>query len=179
MPVHNLALIGFMGVGKSTVGRLCAKQLGYTFLDSDAVIAERAGCPVAQFFAERGEAAFRALEREVIAELAARPGIVLSTGGGVVLDAANVANLRAGGLVVLLTASVEVVLRRVGDRNSRPLLASASDPRARVLQLLAERAPYYERAAHCRVETTDRRPGQVAAQVVKLYRQAEDADGRV
>src|SRR5947207_704151 len=127
MAERNLALIGFMGTGKTTVGRLCAAQLGYDFYDSDTVIEARAGCSIARFFAEHGEAAFRQREREVIAELAAMPGRVIAAGGGAALDPDNMGCLRATGLVVLLTASPEAILSRVGNAQTRPLLAGAPD----------------------------------------------------
>ncbi|HZP81941.1 MAG TPA: shikimate kinase [Chthonomonadaceae bacterium] len=171
----NLVLIGFMGTGKTTVGRLCAARLGYRFCDSDAVIEARTGGSIARFFEQHGEAAFRQMEREVIRELAATPGLVIATGGGAALNPENVADLRAGGRVVLLTASPEVLLKRVGDARSRPLLADAADPRARIATLLADRLPHYERAAHHRVNTTDRRPQEIAAEIVAWYR-AQESD---
>lgn len=169
MQGRNLVLIGFMGVGKSTIGRQCARRLGYTFQDSDAVISERVGGTVAQFFAEKGEAAFRALEREIIAELAATPNLVIATGGGAALDPENIARLQENGLIVLLTATPDIILRRVGDARTRPLLAAAPNPRVRVLEMLADRMPHYERAAHHIIETTDRRPAEVAAEIAALF----------
>lgn len=175
--MKNLILIGFMGAGKSAIGRMCAAKLGYTFRDSDAVIEQQAGCAIAQLFASQGEAAFRQCEREVIAELAGTPGLVISTGGGVVLDPANVEALRASGLIVWLTATPEVILKRVGDARTRPLLASAPDPRARIAEMLAERAPKYESAAHCVVSTTDRPLTEITAEVVALYHTFRESEG--
>jgi shikimate kinase len=168
----NLVLIGFMGTGKSAVGRRCARLLGYTFRDSDAAIVSRAGRSIPAIFAEEGEAAFRSLERNVIAELAATPGLVIATGGGAIMDEGNVANLRASGVVFLLTASPEVLLKRVGNAQSRPLLASASDPLERIQELLAARKPHYDRAAHFRVDTSYLSPDEVAEAIVLLYKGA-------
>ncbi|HLV81034.1 MAG TPA: shikimate kinase [Chthonomonadaceae bacterium] len=170
----NLILIGFMGAGKSTVGKLCAAHLGYAFVDSDAVIEAHAGCSVAQLFAARGERAFRRLERQALAALSARPGVVIATGGGAVLDADNVALLRARGRVVLLLASPEAVLARVGEAATRPLLAGALDPRSRIAALLAERDAAYRRAAHHCVDTLQRTPEQVAEDVVTWYRKESE-----
>ena len=167
---RNLVLIGFMGTGKSTVGKMCAKRLGYAFCDSDAVIEERVGCTIPELFATQGEAVFRQKEREVIAELALTPNLVIATGGGVVMDAENVANLRAEGLVILLRATPEVILKRVGDARSRPLLAVGSDPQARIEELLSLRAEQYERAAHLRLDTTDRSVPEIVTEAVRLYR---------
>ncbi len=164
-----------MGTGKSTVGKLCAAQLGYRFYDSDSVIERRAGCSIPQLFAMQGEAAFRQMEREVIRELAETPGLVIATGGGAILDPENAACLHARGRIVLLTAAPHIILRRVGNARSRPLLAGAPDPRARVEALLAERLPRYEAAAHHRMDTTDRSPQEIAAQIVAWYRLQEAA----
>ena len=166
---RNLVLIGFMGTGKSTLGRLCAAELGYSFCDSDHILEARAGCSIAELFEREGEAAFRERERQVIAELAATSGLVIATGGGAVLDGGNAARLRETGLLVLLTASPDAILKRVGRSRTRPLLANAPSPRARVEELLAERMPVYRRAAHCQVETGSRPPRAVAQQIVMLY----------
>jgi len=166
---RNLVLIGFMGTGKSAVGRMLAARRGLKYLDSDHEIERRAGCSIPEFFAVRGEAAFRQLESDVIADLARPHGVVLSTGGGAALDPANAACLRAGGLVVLLRATPDVILRRVGNAQNRPLLANAPDPRVRIQELLAERDNAYRTAAHCCVDTTDRVTGDVAASILLLY----------
>ena len=137
MGARNLVLIGFMGTGKTTIGRLCAERLGYRFRDSDTEIESRIGCSIAQYFSQKGEAAFREIEREVIAELAEESDQVISTGGGVVLDPENAMRLREGGWVVLLQATPDAILARVGDTRSRPLLANAADPLARIEELLA------------------------------------------
>jgi shikimate kinase len=166
---RNLVLIGFMGTGKSTVGRQCAARRKVRFCDSDHEIERRAGCSIAQLFATQGEIAFRQLEREVIADLAHPRGMVLATGGGVPLDPRNAACLRAGGLVVLLKAAPEVILRRIGHAHSRPLLAQAPDPRARIMELLAEREEAYRAAAHCCVDTTGRSTADVVTSILMLY----------
>jgi shikimate kinase len=176
MTPRNLVLIGFMGTGKSTVGRRCARRLGYTFTDSDKVIEEKAGCTIPELFTAEGEAAFRERERAVIAELAATPGLVIATGGGAILNPENVANLRATGLVILLTATPDALLRRVGHRRNRPLLASASDPRARIVELLTAREPLYKNAAHHTVDTTSRSLEEVVAKVLEIF-DREDVSG--
>ena len=165
----NLVLIGFMGVGKSRIGKMCARRLGYAFQDSDAVIEERVGCPIPDLFAREGEAAFRAREREIIAELSAQRGLVLSTGGGAVLNPENVANLRASGVIILLSASPETIYWRVGDLKSRPLLADAPNPLARIRDMMAERSECYRQAAHHVVDSTRRTPGSVVREVLALY----------
>ena len=167
----NLVLIGFMGTGKTTIGRLCARQLDYAFCDSDAEIVRRVGRPLPEIFTAEGEEAFRRYEREAIADLAAQEGLVIATGGGAVLDPVNAEALRATGKVALLTAAPFVVLRRVGNAQSRPLLADSENPKARIIALLRERRPFYERAAHFRVDTTHFNKSTVADQVIERFRQ--------
>ncbi len=172
MSGRNLVLIGFMGSGKSTIGRICAARMRCRFIDSDHEIERRTGCTIAELFEGEGEAAFRAREREMIAELSGMSSVVLATGGGAILDPVNVANLRAGGFVVLLDAQPEIIVRRIGNGRTRPLLAAANDPAALILKMMAERLPHYRAAAHCQVETTDKPPQSVAADVMRLYKAA-------
>jgi shikimate kinase len=169
MDRRNLVLIGFMGTGKTTIGRHCAARRGVRLYDSDHEIERRAGCSIPHLFAARGEATFRELERDVIADLSRPRGVVLSTGGGVPLDAQNAACLRAGGLVILLKAAPEVILRRIGNAQSRPLLAQSSDPRARIAELLEEREEAYRTAAHCCVDTTGRTTAELVSAILMLY----------
>lgn len=161
----NIVLTGFMGTGKSTVGRRLARRLGRRFVDTDAIIEERHG-PIPVIFAEHGEDRFRAIEREVAAELAGERGLVVATGGRLLLDPANVATLGASGAVVCLVASVEELeARLVGGAAERPLL-QGSDPRARIEELLAERAAGYARFPQ--VATDGLGPDEVADAVLAL-----------
>lgn len=168
----NLVLIGFMGSGKTTVGRLIARATGLAFVDTDDEIARRAGRPVRAVFAEEGEEAFRKVEAEVVKDLAAREGQVIATGGGVVLQEQNLANLRRTGLVVALTAQTDVLWERVGTTD-RPLLAT-DRPRERFAELLRLREPLYA-AADVAVDTTGRSPDEVAATVAGHWRLANAA----
>ncbi len=154
-----------MGTGKSTVGRLVAERLGRRFVDTDALIESRHG-PIPAIFAEHGEDHFRALERDVAAELGAEPGLVVSTGGRTMLDPANEATLGADGTVVCLTASVDALVERLRDEASdRPLLQGA-DPRTLIAMLLAEREGGYSRFSQ--VVTDGRTPADVADAVIAL-----------
>ncbi len=161
----NIVLTGFMGTGKSTVGRLVAERLGRRHVDTDVLIEERHG-PIAQLFADHGEEHFRRLEREVAAELAAEDGLVVSTGGRTMLDPANQATLGRDSRVVCLTASVDELVARLRDEaGHRPLLRDG-DPAERVAALLADRADGYR--AFAQVDTDGRTPDAVAGAVVAL-----------
>ncbi len=161
-----MILTGFMGTGKSTVGRHLAELLGCEFADTDALIEERHGSSVAAIFAEEGEPAFRRLEATVAQELAQRQRLVIATGGRLMLDEANAALLAATGPVFCLTADPHTILARLReDGAQRPLLATP-DPAQRIAGLLAERGPAY--AAFPQIDTTGKTPAQVAKELQML-----------
>jgi len=164
---RNIVLTGFMGTGKTTIGVLLAERLGLTFVDTDATIEERDG-PIAEIFADRGEAAFRAMEHALAIELSASHGMVISTGGAMMLNPDNVAALTAHGDVFCLTATTDDILERVSsgaDPIVRPLLAVA-DPRRRIDELLRERAAAY--AQFPQVDTTGQSPEHIAGEIERL-----------
>ena len=176
----KLILTGFIATGKSSVGPLLARRLGWEFVDSDDEIVVRAGKPIAQIFADDGEARFRQLEREVIAHLAddrrrcpqchgPHPEVI-STGGGAIVDEANSAALKRAGLIVCLTARPEVVAARVErSKNPRPKLGEGAQPLLeRVKALLAERADAYARA-DLSVDTSDLSVEQVVDRVISAF----------
>ena len=164
--MRNLVLIGFMGTGKSTVGRRVARRLGRPFIDVDARIIEREGRSISDIFRERGEAYFRDVESAVIAEAAAQDGAIIATGGGAVLRAENVERLKAHGLLVCLHADASAIARRVGRRADRPLLAGEGDLRSRIEQLLAQRAPAYA-CADVTIETAGRSMDAIVNDVLR------------
>lgn len=157
----NVVLFGFMGVGKTTVGKLLAPRLGYRFVDSDSEAEREAGMKVSEVFAQRGEPAFRALERGVIKRLSRGDGQVIALGGGAVLDPRNVEELRRRGRMILLTASPEEISIRTRRDNGRPLLAG-EDKLARIRGLLDERRERYLAAADMVVDTNGVPPIRVA-----------------
>ncbi|MBC1242060.1 shikimate kinase [Nostoc sp. 2RC] len=140
----NLYLIGMMGVGKTTVGRLLAKQLAYGFVDTDDVIAQAAGKSINQIFDEEGEAAFRQLESDVLSQVCAFTKLTIATGGGIVLRRENWSYLHHG-LIVWLDAPVEVIYSRLADDTTRPLLQD-SDPQEKLRSLLEQRQALYSQA---------------------------------
>jgi shikimate kinase len=148
----NLYLVGMMGAGKTTVGRLLARRLKLRFVDSDHEIERRCGVKVPLIFDIEGEAGFRSRESQTLAELAALEGIVLATGGGAVLAGENRQRLAARGTVIYLRAKPEDLYERVRQDRNRPLLATA-DPLARLQELYVERDPLYREVADVVVDT--------------------------
>jgi shikimate kinase len=169
----NIVLVGFMGTGKTAVGRALAAQLGRSFVDTDVWIEEAAGTSIPCLFAERGEAAFRDLESEAIARAAALQDAVIATGGGALGREENVARLRATGVLVCLAARPEVILERTAPWTDRPMLAGATDPVARIAELLAARAPHYARADAV-VDTSDLAVDAVVARLLDLVRSSDE-----
>jgi shikimate kinase len=149
----NIVLIGFMGSGKTSIGRRVAQQLGFQFVDTDGVIVERAGMQVAEIFERHGEPWFREQETATLRSLSILNRAVISTGGGIVLPSENHALLRALGFVVWLSASEEVIFERVSRNQKRPLLQTP-DPRATVHELLERRRCLYETVAQFTLDTT-------------------------
>jgi shikimate dehydrogenase len=161
----RIVLTGFRGTGKTTTGQILAERLGLAFLDTDRIIEERAGKKIPEIFREKGEPAFRELEREAIASLPA-DGVVAGTGGGAVLDPVNVERLRRGSLVFLLQAGEETIARRIGG-SDRPSL-TGKPPADEVGEILRERRPAYLRAADFCIGTEGRSPAVVAEEVARV-----------
>lgn len=163
---ENIFLIGPMGAGKSTIGRQLAALLEKSFLDSDHEIECRTGTTIPIIFDVEGEPGFRQRESAVIDELTRRRGIVLATGGGVVLDPENRHHLRDRGFVVYLHADIETLVNRTRRDHNRPLLDNV-DRREKLLELIARRDPLYRETAHMVVETDDRPPKTVARDICR------------
>lgn len=158
-----ITLTGFMGTGKTTVGRLLAARLGKPFIDVDARIEERTGLDIGEIFARHGEAFFREVEREELRAAVATDSVV-ATGGGAIVDPQNAQRMKASGPVICLTASVETILARTAAGQARPLLQH-ENRRQRVETLLAERAKAYA-LADCTIDTTGRSPEDVVASIL-------------
>jgi len=142
---RNVVLCGFMATGKSSVGKKLAELLGFEFVDLDAAIEVDEGVSIPRIFAERGEPAFRELESRMVERIMSRNGLVVSTGGGTVVNPRNLANLKSCGVVVALTADIPTILRRAGSGEDRPLLQT-EDREARIRALLLAREPFYAQA---------------------------------
>ncbi len=163
--MKNIVLCGFMGSGKTTVGKALSALTGMPFIDTDAYIEEQAGMSVSAIFEHEGEAGFRARERAACAALSLAGGYVLALGGGAVLNPDNVATLRRGGTVVLLDISVETVKSRLQDDTSRPLL-QRPDRDATIDALFAARMPIYKQAADVIVDG-EQQPDRVANEICR------------
>lgn len=150
---ENVILIGFMGSGKTSIGRLAAKALGFQFIDTDQLVVERCGRQISEIFTEDGEEAFRELETSVLRSLVHLNRCVISTGGGAVIRSVNREMLRHAGFVVCLTATEDVIFERVSRNTKRPLL-QCEDPRAAISQLWTARREAYETTAHCTLDTS-------------------------
>jgi shikimate kinase len=166
---RHLVLVGLMGAGKSTVGARCADRLGRAFVDTDELVVAMAGVPFDEIWAAEGEEGFRRRERAAIADAAASPvPLVISCGGGAVLDPENRRVLRATGVVVLLDASPDALVARLADDDTRPLLRGG-DRTATLERLRTLRAPAYEAAAHVTVDTAGRTIDDVTDAVLKEF----------
>jgi len=169
----NLYLVGFMGTGKSTVGRAAAQRLGFAFLDSDHEIERLQGRSIPEIFAAEGEPAFRAMERAFVAGGHPPARTVVACGGGLVVQPGLPALLAERGVTICLHASIATILERTGRQPGRPLL-NVPDPEGRVRALLAEREPIYRSVGT--LVLTDARPlRDVVAHVVRIW-QRESAE---
>ena len=150
----NIALIGFMGAGKSAVAGLLAEKLNKKLVETDDLIQQRAGKSIAAIFADDGEAAFRRIETEVAGEVAENQNQVIACGGGIILNSINIDRLKEGAFIIYLMASPEAILKRVStDDTIRPLLAGG-DKKATILKLLELRLPLYQKAADIIIDTS-------------------------
>ncbi|MGD0744613.1 MAG: shikimate kinase [Verrucomicrobiota bacterium] len=169
--IVNLALIGFMGTGKTSVGRLVADQLRFDYLDTDELIQSRTGRTINDIFARDGEAAFRELEQQVTGELSTRKRTLIATGGGLPTRPANLDSLKKHALVVCLWASPEKIWERVKNQTHRPLL-HGPDPQKKIRDLLAAREQFY-RQADVLINTDIRSVREVVQQVVHQFKFAQ------
>jgi shikimate kinase len=169
----GIALIGFMGTGKTVVGRLLAQKLGKRFIELDAEIEKKAGKPVASIFREDGEASFRKREAEITVAVSAQKNTVVACGGGIVLDKNNIFRLKQEYVIVCLSAAPGDILKRIsGDEGKRPLL-DVADKGKKIQELLAARRPLYEQAADIIVETSGIAPPAVVQRIIDMLSKYE------
>lgn len=169
----NIALIGFMGVGKTQVGKALAQELNREFVELDSLIEQRARKSIPDIFEQDGEIAFRELEIEVTKEMSQARNLVIACGGGIVLNKINIDRLRRESIIVYLTASPRVILKRVSsEAGQRPLL-EVDDPGLAIRELLRFRKPFYKRAADITIDTSKLDIDSVAEQIIGKLKQDE------
>ncbi len=171
----NIALTGFMGTGKTSVALELSRMTGRPIIDMDAEIEKKAGIPITEIFSRFGEAHFRNMESEEAREAGSRKGVIISTGGGVVLRKENMAALRKNGVIVRLQASPEAILERTSKTSDRPLL-QAADPLARIKDLLSKREPFYQ-DADITVDTEGKSPRETAGEILEKLKEIESKTG--
>lgn len=170
----NVALIGFMGTGKSTIAKYMHSEFGMEVVEMDQIIAEREGCTIAEIFAQKGEEYFRKKETELLKEVQVKDHVILSCGGGVALRNENISIIKENGNIVLLTASPDTIYERVKAQEDRPLLKGKMNVEA-IKELMETRRTAYENAADIIVETD----GKSAAQICEEIREKLEKDGNV
>jgi shikimate kinase len=171
---NNVALIGFMAVGKTSVGKLLAEELGKQYIEVDSLIVEKAGKSIPQIFREDGEIAFRQMEIEIIQKLACQEKLVIDCGGGVVLNKINIDRLRQNAIVVWLVASPQTILKRTAvDGDARPVLKQTNGIEG-IKFLLRLRKPYYQHAADIKIDTSKLSLESTVARIIELLKENED-----
>ena len=169
----NIALIGFMGTGKTAVGKALAKKLNKEFIELDVLIEQKAGKSIPEIFQQHGEVAFRELEIEVAKEVARGKNLVIACGGGIVLNKINIDRLRKESVIVYLTASPKVILKRTsGNGEERPLL-NVPDKATEIRELLRFRKPFYERAADIKINTSNLDTVSISEQIIGKLKEDE------
>ena len=166
-PKQNIILTGFMATGKTTIGQMIARKLRLTFVDTDERIVSQQGLSIPEIFEQFGENAFRKMETDIARELAEQDGLVISTGGRMMLDPINVDLLSQTGRVFCLTATADEILNRLHQDtvNTRPLL-KVPDPKTKIIELLEERKKGYQRFQ--KISTSDKEPSEIAQDILTL-----------
>lgn len=168
----NIVLIGFMGTGKTSVGHILAKKLGFTFIDVDEIIEKSIGMKISEIFTKFGESYFRDIETEVIELISKKTNQVIATGGGAVLKDRNIEVLKSNGVLFCLTAPENVIFERVKHSKNRPLL-QVKDPEEKIRELLYKRMPRYK-LADFSINTEGLTPEEVAEKIIKEYERITD-----
>ncbi len=169
----SIALIGFMGTGKTAVGKALAEKVGKEFIETDSLIERKASKTIPDIFQQDGEVRFRELEIEITKKVAKKKNTVIACGGGVVLNKINIDRLRKECIIVYLTASPRVILKRTSsDENERPLLMTANKV-LNIQELLRFRKPFYERAADITIDTSKLDVNSVVQQIIDMLKEEE------
>lgn len=162
--MRNIAIVGFMGTGKTAIARLLAEKLEADYVDIDEIIEEKEKMRIAEIFKIKGEAYFRRLEKDVVTAVSRQQGKVIACGGGVVLDEENIRNLKKSGVLICLEARPEIILKRTENYKHRPLL-NVEDPKSTIIELLKKRKPFYARADFF-LDTSDLKKEEVLQKIM-------------
>lgn len=174
----NLVLIGYRGTGKSSVGKILAARLSRILVSTDEEIVKRAGATIPEIVKQHGWDHFRDVESQVIQDVAGREGQVIDTGGGAILRAQNVEALKASGRVFWLTASIETIAQRIGGDTNRPSLTGTKSFIEEIDEVLRERLPKYEAAAHHIIATDGRPVDRIADDILRQFQATQDGVSR-
>ncbi|MFC2011224.1 shikimate kinase [Chloroflexota bacterium] len=174
--MDNIALIGFMGTGKTAVGQSLAIKLGREFLEMDSLIEQKAGKSIPEIFQQDGEIAFRELEIRVTKEVTKMKNVVIACGGGLVLNKINIDRLRENARIIYLTASPRVILKRTSNEPGQRPLLEVDNPTLAVKELLKFRKPFYERAADTTIDTSKLDINAVAEQIIEQLKENASFD---
>ncbi len=172
----NIALIGFMGTGKTAVGKVLAEKLGRSFVELDLLIEQKVGKSIPDIFQQDGEAAFRELEIEVTNDVSKDKNLVIACGGGIVLNKINIERLRKGARMVYLTASPGVILKRVANEEGQRPLLEVDNPTLTIREMLRFRKPFYEGAADIKIDTAELDINAVSEQIISKLKDDESFD---
>lgn len=172
--MKNIVLIGFMGTGKTSVGKIIAKKLGFKFVDVDELIERTTGMEISEIFSKFGEPRFRDIETEMIKLITQKTGQVIATGGGVVLRDENMELLKENGVIFCLEAPENVIFERVKHTKNRPLL-QVENPEEKIKELLQMRMPLYKKADFC-ICTEGLTPEEVAEKIIKEYERLDNGE---
>lgn len=164
----NIYLVGFMGTGKTTVGKILAEKLGREFVEMDEEIEKEEGKKIVDIFRQNGESYFRKIEKEVLKRIASCFNLVVSCGGGVIVDKENLKILKETGVVICLKAKPSIIYERTKKTKERPLL-NVPDPLKKIKELLAKRAPFYAKADYF-VDTSTLTPEEVSEEIIKILK---------
>ena len=164
--MNNIYIMGFMGTGKTTIGKALAEKLGKDFVDLDVEIELYEGMSINEIFEEKGEDYFRELETKILKEVSLRDDLIVSTGGGSIVTHGNLEIVKNSGILITLMASPEEILKRVSDNTDRPLL-NVGNPLETIKRLLFERAPFYIKADYI-IETTGKKVDEVLNEILEL-----------